>query len=164
MGAKLRARMLKEAWFDRDLSWLEFNRRVLAEAIDERVPLLERLKFLAIFTSNLDEFFMKRVGGLKLQQQSRPHGRSPDGRAPAQQLAEIGAWIRPRQKLQRSLLLERILPELARNGLELVSFRDLQPAERAYLERFFANNVFPILTPLGLDTSHPFPFISNLSL
>ncbi|MBP7589886.1 MAG: polyphosphate kinase 1, partial [Thermoanaerobaculia bacterium] len=151
-------------FFNRELSWLEFNGRVLAEAEDPSVPLLERLKFIAIFGGNLDEFFMKRVGGLKLQQQSRPHGRSPDGRTPAQQLAEIGAWIRPRQQLQRALLLERILPELARNGLELVGFRDLQPAERAYLERFFANNVFPILTPLGLDTSHPFPFISNLSL
>jgi polyphosphate kinase len=151
-------------FLNRELSWLEFNGRVLAEAEDPGVPLLERLKFLAIFGGNLDEFFMKRVGGLKLQQQSRPQGMSPDGRTPAQQLAEIGAWVRPRQRRQRSLLLESVLPELARHGVELVGFRDLLPAERSYLERFFSHNVFPILTPLGLDTSHPFPFISNLSL
>lgn len=151
-------------FFNRELSWLEFNRRVLAEAEDPAVPLLERLKFLAIFGGNLDEFFMKRVGGLKLQQQSRPLGLSPDGRTPAQQLAEIGAWVRPWQRRQRALLLEELLPELARQGVELIGVRDLSGTERTWLERFFAHNVFPILTPLGLDTSHPFPFISNLSL
>ena len=151
-------------FLNRELSWLEFNARVLAEAEDASLPLLERLKFIAIFAGNLDEFFMKRVGGLKLQQQSRSQSRSPDGRTPEQQLAEIGAWVRPRLQAQRTLLLESVLPELARNGLELVGFRDLQAAEREYLERFFSHNVFPILTPLGLDTSHPFPFISNLSL
>ena len=151
-------------FLNRELSWLEFNARVLAEAEDPDLPLLERLKFLAIFAGNLDEFFMKRVGGLKLQQQSRSHGTSPDGRTPEQQLAEIGAWVRPRLQQQRALLLESVLPELARSGVELVGFRDLQPAERSFLERFFSHTIFPILTPLGLDTSHPFPFISNLSL
>ncbi|MBP9823583.1 MAG: polyphosphate kinase 1 [Thermoanaerobaculia bacterium] len=151
-------------FLNRELSWLEFNARVLAEAGDPGVPLLDRLKFLAIFGGNLDEFFMKRVGGLKLQQQSHANGLSPDGRTPAQQLAEIGAWVRPRQQQQRALLLEKVLPEIARHGVELVTFRDLQPAERAHLEKFFSSFVFPILTPLGLDTSHPFPFISNLSL
>jgi polyphosphate kinase len=151
-------------FLNRELSWLEFNARVLAEAGDPGVPLLDRLKFLAIFGGNLDEFFMKRVGGLKLQQQSHPNGLSPDGRTPAQQLAEIGAWVRPRQQQQRALLLEKVLPEIARHGVELVAFRDLTPAERSHIERFFSSFVFPILTPLGLDTSHPFPFISNLSL
>lgn len=151
-------------FFNRELSWLEFNSRVLAEAEDPSLPLLERLRFIAIFGGNFDEFFMKRVGGLKLQQANRSQSLSPDGRTPAQQLAEIGAWVRQRQGQQRALLLETILPELARHGVELVGFRDLQPAERTYLERFFSHTVFPILTPLGLDTSHPFPFISNLSL
>ncbi len=151
-------------FLNRELSWLEFNARVLAEAEDPDVPLLERLKFIAIFGGNLDEFFMKRVGGLKLQQQSQSQSLSPDGRTPAQQLAEIGAWVRPRQRHQRALLLESVIPELAKNGVELLTFRNLTPAERGFLERFFSNTVFPILTPLGLDTSHPFPFISNLSL
>ncbi|MEO7795702.1 MAG: polyphosphate kinase 1 [Thermoanaerobaculia bacterium] len=151
-------------FLNRELSWLEFNGRVLAEAEDPSVPLLERLKFIAIYGGNLDEFFMKRVGGLKLQQQSRSENRSPDGRTAAQQLIEIGAWVRPRQQRQRALLLELVLPELALQGVELVGFRDLSAGERIHLEKFFANTVFPILTPLGLDTSHPFPFISNLSL
>ncbi len=151
-------------FFNRELSWLEFNSRVLAEAEDESVPLLERLKFIAIFGGNLDEFFMKRVGGLKLQLQGNSPNLSPDGRTPARQLAEIGDWVRPRQRQQRALLRERILPELAAAGLELVGFRDLSADERGFLEKFFSSYVFPILTPLGLDTSHPFPFISNLSL
>ncbi len=151
-------------FFNRELSWLEFNARVLAEADDPSVPLLERLKFIAIFGGNLDEFFMKRVGGLKLQQQSAAPKVSPDGRTPAQQLAEIGEWVRPRYQQQRALLLETILPELAKDGVELVRVRDLTASERGFVENFFSRFVFPILTPLGLDTSHPFPFISNLSL
>jgi polyphosphate kinase len=151
-------------FLNRELSWLEFNRRVLAEAEDPSVPLLERLKFVAIFGGNLDEFFMKRVGGLKLQLQSKTPSLSPDGRTPAQQLREIREWIRPRYQEQRSLLLEQILPELAASGVELLGFRDLAGSERSFLEKFFSSYVFPILTPLGLDTSHPFPFISNLSL
>ena len=163
-GSTIREAEELSPFLNRELSWLEFNARVLAEAADPTVPLLDRLKFLAIFGGNLDEFFMKRVGGLKLQQQSNPNGLSPDGRTPAQQLAEIGAWVRPRQQQQRALLLEKVLPEIARHGVELVTFRDLAPAERAHIEKFFSSFVFPILTPLGLDTSHPFPFISNLSL
>jgi len=163
-GAESRAAEEASPFLNRELSWLEFNGRVLAEAEDPGVPLLERLKFIAIFGGNLDEFFMKRVGGLKLQQQSKPINLSPDGRTPAQQLAEIGDWVRPRYQEQRALLLEVLLPELARQGVELVRFRDLSAPERAFLEKFFSSYVFPILTPLGLDTSHPFPFISNLSL
>ncbi|MEO8274792.1 MAG: polyphosphate kinase 1 [Thermoanaerobaculia bacterium] len=151
-------------FLNRELSWLEFNARVLAQAEDPDVPLLERLKFIAIFGGNLDEFFMKRVGGLKLQQQSGSANLSPDGRTAAQQLTAIADWVRPRYQEQRALLLEDLLPELAKHGVELVRYADLSPAERAFLEKFFTSYVFPILTPLGLDTSHPFPFISNLSL
>jgi polyphosphate kinase len=163
-AAEARSPYSESPFLNRELSWLEFNARVLAEAEDPSVPLLERLKFVAIFGGNLDEFFMKRVGGLKLLLQSLPSGRSPDGRTPAEQLAEIGAWVRIWQPRQRGVLLEGVLPELARHGVELVGFRDLSQAERGFLERFFQAMVFPILTPLGLDTSHPFPFISNLSL
>lgn len=163
-AAPVEAAAESSPFLNRELSWLEFNARVLAEAEDPTVPLLERLRFVAIFGGNLDEFFMKRVGGLKLLQQSGTQKLSPDGRTPSQQLTEIGAWIRPRQQQQRALLLESVLPDLARHGVELLGFRDLTTAERAFLERFFSNTVFPILTPLGLDTSHPFPFISNLSL
>ncbi len=151
-------------FFNRELSWLEFNRRVLSEVEDPAVPLLERLKFLAIFGGNLDEFFMKRVGGLKLQLQSRRAGRSPDGRSAAEQLAEIGEQVRPMVATMRSLLLEKVLPELAGHGVEIVPSGRLSGSERDSLERYFEQTVFPILTPLGLDTSHPFPFISNLSL
>lgn len=160
------ARAVEEAspFLNRELSWLEFNARVLAEAEDPAVALLERLRFIAIYGGNLDEFFMKRVGGLKLQLQSQTPSLSPDGRTPAQQLAEIGDWVRPRYQEQRALLLETLLPELAKFGMELVRYRDLSAAERAFVEKFFTSYVFPILTPLGLDTSHPFPFISNLSL
>ncbi len=151
-------------FLNRELSWIEFNRRVLAEAEDETVPLLDRLKFLAIFGGNLDEFFMKRVGGLKLQLASGSEKRSPDGRTAGEQLAAIHEAVRPLYVHQRAVLLERVLPALAAHGVEVVRHRALAAAEREHVDRFFERNVFPILTPLGLDTSHPFPFISNLSL
>src|SRR6188768_4048626 len=111
-------------FLNRELSWLEFNGRVLSEAEDPTVPLLDRLKFIAIFGGNLDEFFMKRVGGLKLLLQSQSPGRSPDGRTPAEQLAEIATWVRTWQPRQRGVLLEEILPDLARHGLEILPYRD----------------------------------------
>ncbi len=151
-------------FLNRELSWLEFNRRVLAEAEDPAVPLLDRLKFVAIFGGNLDEFFMKRVGGLKLQAASGRAAPSPDGRTPAEQVAAIRAALRPLYARQRELLIEVILPELAECGVELLSWRQLTEAERGQLGRYFLTSVFPILTPLGVDPSHPFPFISNLSL
>lgn len=148
----------------RELSWLEFNRRVLHEAEGAGLPALERLKFVAIFGANLDEFFMKRVGGLKLQLAGGVDKRSPDGRTPAEQLRAITDAVRPLYVHQRSVLLDQVLPELTRQGVELVRYRATSEPERAHLARFFDAMVFPILTPLGLDTSHPFPFISNLSL
>jgi len=151
-------------FLNRELSWIEFNRRVLAEAEDETVPLLDRLKFLAIFGGNLDEFFMKRVGGLKLQLASGSEKRSPDGRTAAEQLAAILEAVRPLYVHQRAVLLERVLPALAAHGVEVVRYRELAAGEREHVDRYFERSVFPILTPLGLDTSHPFPFISNLSL
>ena len=151
-------------FLNRELSWLQFDERVLHEAEDPTVPPLERLKFVAIFAGNLDEFFMKRVGGLKLQLASGVARVSPDGRTPAEQLAAIREAVCALYARQRRVLREQVLPELARHGVELIGKHELTDAERSHVGRLFAASVFPILTPLGLDTSHPFPFISNLSL
>jgi polyphosphate kinase len=150
---------------NRELSWLEFNRRVLHEAEDPANPLLERLKFIAIFDSNLDEFFMKRVGGLKQQLASNVRELPPEaGGTPRQQLAEINAAVRPLVTRQRRLLNDELLPALQQHGLEIVRWEDLKSFERRHLCDEFDRNIFPILTPLAVDPAHPFPFISNVSL
>jgi polyphosphate kinase len=151
-------------FFNRELSWLEFNRRVLAEAADPTVPLFERLKFIAIFDSNLDEFFMKRVGGLKQQVASHVTKLSPDGRTPRQQLAEIDDVVRPMVTEQRRLLHREILPGLEEHRVRLVSWEDLTGVEVRFLREYFESQVFPVLTPLAVDPAHPFPFISNMSV
>ena len=150
---------------NRELSWLEFNRRVLHEAEDPAIPLLERLKFIAIFDSNLDEFFMKRVGGLKQQLASNVRELPPEaGGTPRQQLAEINAVVRPMVARQRRLLCDELLPALHQHGLEIVPWGDLKGSERRHLCEEFDRKIFPILTPLAVDPAHPFPFISNVSL
>jgi polyphosphate kinase len=151
-------------FINRELSWLDFNRRVLHEAEDESNPLLERLKFIAIFDSNLDEFFMKRVGGLKQQLASTVRELPPDSRTPRQQLAEINAMVRPMLADERRLLVGKLLPALRQHGLELLRWDELKPAERRHLAEEFDHRIFPVLTPLAVDPAHPFPFISNLSL
>ena len=149
---------------NRELSWLEFNRRVLQAAADPQRPLLERLKFVAIFGSNLDEFFMKRIGGLKQLVASNVVELSPDGRSPHEQLRAINAAVRPLVAEQHRLYAQELVPALAKHGLELLRWDDLTTAERRHLAGFFQSSIFPILTPLALDPAHPFPFISNLSL
>ena len=153
-------------FFNRELSWLEFNARVLAEAEDPSVPLLERLKFVAIFGGNLDEFFMKRVGGLKLQLASRSQnalaGRPHAGRSSWPRSAPGCASAQPRQRAPAARRDSAGARQAGRRAARLP--RPHGERSAAYLERFFTTTVFPILTPLGLDTSHPFPFISNLSL
>jgi polyphosphate kinase len=151
-------------FLNREISWLAFNARVLHEAQEADTPLLERLKFIAIFDSNLDEFFMKRVGGLKQQLASVVRELPPDNRTPRQQLAEIDAMVRPLLAQERRLLNREILPALKAHGLELVRWDDLKAAERRHLSAEFEQRLFPILTPLAVDPAHPFPFISNLSL
>jgi polyphosphate kinase len=150
---------------NRELSWLEFNARVLHEAEDPANPTLERLKFIAIFDSNLDEFFMKRVGGLKQQLASNVRELDPgtDG-TPLQQLAAINAKVRPMVARQRRLLNGALLPALAQHGLEVVSWDGLKASERRHLSEEFDRQFFPVLTPLAVDPAHPFPFISNVSL
>jgi polyphosphate kinase len=151
-------------YFSRELSWLAFNDRVLEEACDERNPLLERVKFVAIYGTNLDEYFMIRVAGLMQQLDADVHTRSVDGRLPAEQLRAISARLRPSLQRQQQLLREVLLPELNRNGIKILNYAQLSAAGRAELQRTFVERVFPVLTPLAVDRTHPFPYISNLSL
>jgi polyphosphate kinase len=147
---------------NRDLSLLEFFRRVLEEAEDERQPLLERLKFLAILSSNLDEFFMIRVSGLK--ERSHEANVSPDGLAAVELLAEIRARVTRMIAAQMKCLTVSIMPELAEKDIGIVRFAELGPRERETLSRYFREQIYPLLTPQSVDPSHPFPYISGGSL
>lgn len=151
-------------FFNRELSWLEFNRHVLDEATDETNPLLERLKFLSIFSTNLDEFFMIRVSGLKEQIAENIGELSPDGMTASEQLAEIYKRLRPMRARQASYLKDSVFPDLAKNGITIEPYAGLNIKEKKLLDKYFRNNLFPILTPQLVDASHPFPYISNLSL
>ncbi len=152
-----------EAFLNRELTWLEFNRRVLHEALDERTPLLERVAFLAIFNSNLDEFFQKRVGGLKRQIAAGILTRTLDGLTPQEQLARIRAAVLPMLEQQADCYMQQIKPALATHGVHLLRWDELDEAEQQFARRYFRENLFPVLTPLAFDPGHPFPFISNLS-
>ncbi|HEU5358446.1 MAG TPA: polyphosphate kinase, partial [Gemmatimonadales bacterium] len=151
-------------YINRELSWLEFNRRVLHQALDARTPLLERLKFLAIYASNLDEFFQVRVSGLKQQLAAGVVERPADGMTPEDQLTVIGRTVREMQARADACLVEELFPALAARGVELMDMTAVAPEEREALDRWYEANVFPVLTPLAVDPAHPFPHISNLSL
>ena len=151
-------------YLNRELSWLEFNSRVLHEACDQRSPLLERLKFLAIFSSNLDEFFMVRIAALKQQVEAKVSKLSADGRTPQQQLEAISATLRPLITEQHQHFEKVLRPQLANHGIHILDYMDLTQEQRTYLENYFEEQIFPVLTPLAVDPSHPFPYISNLSL
>ena len=151
-------------FLNRELSWIAFNERVLEEALDESQPLLERLKFLAIFSTNLDEFFMVRVSGLQEQLEADPSTLSPDGLNPATQLRLVNERLRPLLQKQLQCLHEAILPKLAEHGVRIVPHAQISPAQREELKQFFTERIFPVLTPLSFDPSHPFPYISNISL
>ncbi|MEO1386214.1 MAG: polyphosphate kinase 1 [Cyanobacteria bacterium J06634_6] len=152
-------------WYlSRELSWLEFNRRVLHEALDERTPLLERLKFLSIFSSNLDEYFMVRVAVLKQQIEADVHKRTPDGRGPVQHLNAISDRLRPMVAESDRYFQSELRPKMVENGIYLLDYDDLSPTQTDYLDRYFNEQIFPVLTPLAVDSGHPFPYISNLSL
>ena len=151
-------------FFSRELSWLEFNARVLNEARDPRTPLLERLKFLAIFSSNLDEFYMVRVGGLRRKVKNGQSGYPQERLSPAELLLAIEKRVNELLQLQRSCLTDDLLPALATHGVKLVTMNDLTPADWLVVDAFFESQVFPVLTPLAVDPGHPFPYISNLSL
>jgi polyphosphate kinase len=149
---------------NRELSLVEFFRLVLEEGLDNRNPLLERLRFLTIFSSILDEFFMVRVSGLKEEIEEGWFQPSLDGMTAEEQLREIRRRLRPMIADQMRGLREDILPELADQGIIVAPYQSLSDAERAELDRFFVRQVFPVLTPLGVDPAHPFPYISGLSL
>ena len=150
-------------YFNRELSWLEFNRRVLHEAMDSRNLLLERVKFLAIFSSNLDEFFMVRVAILQQQVEAQVGKLTPDGRSPQQQLDEIRQHLQP-MVAQLQLFETELRPQLAAEGIHILNYTDLNQEQSLYLQRYFELHIFPILTPLAVDPAHPFPLMSNLSL
>ncbi|HTN80587.1 MAG TPA: RNA degradosome polyphosphate kinase [Acidimicrobiales bacterium] len=151
-------------YLNRELSWLEFNARVLALADDPQVPLLERVKFLAIFSSNLDEFFQVRVAALKDQVAAHVGSRSPDGRTAAQQLEEISDRVGALVSQQEEIYHERVKPALAAAGIWISDWDDLDEEDRKYLIDVYEQRIFPVLTPLSFDPGHPFPYISNLSL
>jgi polyphosphate kinase len=151
-------------YLNRELSWLEFNRRVLAEAMNEQVPLLERLKFHGIVASNLDEFFMVRVAGLRQQLTGEVEEGSADGMTPAEQLAAIAKRVHELVQLQMQDLVGHVLPALAEKGYLLVKPESLDPETLAALDQRFHDEVFPILTPIAIDPGHPFPHVRNKSL
>lgn len=153
-----------DEFLNRELSWLEFNRRVLNEALDPRTPLLERVGFLAIFNSNLDEFFQKRVGGLKRQIAAGISLRTPDGMSPRETLAAVRKVVREMLDAQAACFNDEIKPALKENGVELLTFEDLNSQDIAFVRKYFRDNLFSMLTPLAVDPGHPFPFISNLSM
>lgn len=151
-------------YFNRELSWLEFNNRVLHEATDPRTPLLERLKFMAIFNSNLDEFFMVRVAALEQQVAAKVRKLTPDGRTPTEQLEAIRERLLPMVIEQHQHFEKALRPQLAREGIYILDYMDLNQEQRTYLQNYFEEQIFPVLTPLAVDPGHPFPHISNLSL
>jgi polyphosphate kinase len=151
-------------YINRELSWLEFDARVLHEAFDERNPLLERLKFLSIFSTNLDEFYMVRVAGLRRQVAAGRPAHYPDGLSPQEQLDAIRRRVDELLARQRECLHERLLPRLAERGVRLLVMSELSPTEWLTVDDFFESQLFPVLTPLAVDPGHPFPYISNLSL
>ena len=153
-----------QRYLNRELSWLDFNGRVIALAQDHGLALLERVKFCAIASSNLDEFFQVRVAALKDQVAAGIHAPSPDGRTPAQQLLEIGDRVETMIDEQEQLLLRTLMPALAAAGLGLLRWDDLERTEAKQLVDVFEQRIFPVLTPLAVDPAHPFPYISSLSL
>ncbi|MBW4716616.1 RNA degradosome polyphosphate kinase [Saccharothrix sp. SC076] len=153
-----------DRYFNRELSWLDFNARVLALAEDSSQPLLERAKFLAIFASNLDEFYMVRVAGLKRRDETGLSVRSADGLTPREQLAAISKRTQELVEQHARAFLDHVRPELEKHAISIVSWTQLTDFEKLRLANYFTDQVFPVLTPLAVDAAHPFPYISGLSL
>jgi polyphosphate kinase len=157
--------MSAEDFVNRELSWLEFNRRVLDEARDPSVPLLERVKFLAIFSSNLDEFFMVRVAALKRHIHAGDEtAAGPDGQTRAETMAVVAEHVHALVEEQHRCFLEDILPLLAEEGIVLLRAKDISDEQRRFLDDYFRTTLMPVLTPLAVDSSHPFPYLGNRSL
>ncbi len=163
-GSDIELNLANSKWYlNRELTWLEFNRRVLAEGMDSRNPLLERVFFLAVVGSNLDEFFMKRIGGLKQQVGAGVKKLSIDGMLPEEQIEACSASVR--ELLEQRQVLESQLQELLEDeAIYFKNYTELNREQRARMDRYFSENIYPLLTPQGIDPAHPFPFLSNLSL
>ncbi|OXM42382.1 RNA degradosome polyphosphate kinase, partial [Amycolatopsis thailandensis] len=153
-----------DRYFNRELSWQDFNARVLALAEDESQPLLERAKFLAIFASNLDEFYMVRVAGLKRRDETGLPVRSADGLTPREQLAYIAKRNQDLVERHTNAFELHLRPQLADEDIHIVGWNDLTGADQLRLSNYFSEQIFPVLTPLAVDPAHPFPYISGLSL
>jgi polyphosphate kinase len=152
-----------DLYLNRELTWLEFNRRVLHEAQDEKTPLLERLKFAAIVSNNLDEFFMKRIGGLKQQVGAGVQELTVDGKTPQQQIEECRRFVREIET-QKDDLMPNLMQALQEEDIRIVSYKELDDDTKKRLRDYYIENIFPLVTPQSMDPAHPFPFISNLSL
>jgi polyphosphate kinase len=166
MGGKELLKKYKDPknFFNRDLSWVEFNKRVLAEALNPNLPLLEKVKFVSIFSSNLDEFYMIRISGLKEQVAANIHEPTIDGLTPLEQVIQIEKALKPMIKQMNDLWLNEIVPGLKKHGVELLRFAEFSEEDRINLRDYFTKEIYPILTPLAFDPGRPFPYISNLSL
>ena len=154
----------EDRYINRELSWLDFNERVLALAEEPSAPVLERAKFLAIFAGNLDEFYMVRVAGLQRQKEAGLSSRSIDGLTPGEQLEAIAAKVKPLVERHSRLFRDEIRPQLAKADIDIVRWKELDETHRDELEETFDERIFPVVTPLAVDPGHPFPYISNLSL
>ncbi|MFM8524049.1 MAG: polyphosphate kinase 1 [Cyanobacteriota bacterium] len=153
-----------EHYINRELSWIAFNRRVLAQALNEHTPLLEQAKFSAIFSNNLDEFFMVRVASLKSQVEAGITSLSDDGLTPQQQLVAIQRTLRPLLEQQQAHYRHYFKLQLREHGVQLIDYQRLNQAQQDWVNQYFHTAIFPVLTPLAVDPAHPFPFVSNLSL
>jgi polyphosphate kinase len=152
-----------ELYLNRELTYLNFCWRVLHEAEDDRLPLLERMKFMGIVSSNIDEFFQKRIGGLKQQVGAQLHSITRDGRTPAQQILDCVELI-TKLEARKAQVLDRVKTELKAVGVWIAPYKELDPTQRAWVREYYLKNIFPLVTPQAMDPAHPFPFVSNLSL
>src|SRR5437762_1105365 len=152
-----------DLYINRELSWIEFNRRVFEQAQDARHPLLERVKFISIFETNLDEFIMIRMAGLKDQMDSLSTSRSPDGRTAEEQIVAVREQLTPLVQQMRQYWRQELLPLLAEQHIHILDYEQLNEQQRAAMRTYFEQEIFPVLTPLAVDSVHPFPHISNRS-
>ncbi len=153
-----------ENFINRDLSWVEFNKRVLEEALNPELPLLEKVKFISIFCSNLDEFYMIRISGLKEQIAAHVEEPSIDGLTPMEQLKKVEKLLKPLLKTLDNFWMNEIIPALKENKINLVTYEDITETDKVKLTEYFKKEIYPVLTPLAFDPGRPFPYISNLSL
>jgi len=151
-------------YVNRELSWIDFNKRVLSQALDKRTPLLEQAKFSAIFSNNLDEFFMVRVASLKSQVEAGINKKSEDGKTPEEQLRDIRSHLIPLLKKQQNHYQANLKNSLLKEKVHLLNYEELNSRQRVWVNNYFQTAIFPVLTPLAVDPAHPFPFVSNLSL